>query len=213
MRAWFSTCTTPSGGQQLLDQVVLLVVERRAAEVRDRHRAAVLARPSPRRGRARIRSTIMSIAVSSGSSSHAVPCGPAVLDAVLAQRPVVQALGRRALRAEAAARDRARGVAFDLCHGAVLDVDELPAADGAERADRVHDLVGRSSRGRSAFVRSDCAAFPVPSRSPSRTWRTTGHVSSRSLSPTAPHVPARAPAETPLRVSFARARQRRYRDG
>ena len=40
MRAWFSICTAPERGEQLLDEVVLLVVERRAAEAREAARAA-----------------------------------------------------------------------------------------------------------------------------------------------------------------------------
>src|SRR6185369_4030953 len=67
---------------------------------------------------------------------------PPVLDLVLAERVVRVRLRRGALRAQPAARDRARRVALDLDDLAVLDVDELSAADGAVRADRVDDALG-----------------------------------------------------------------------
>ena len=121
MRAWFSICTAPSGGEELLDQVVLLVVERGAAEVGEPERARAAGAPSPRacssHVRARVattRSAIMSIAVSRSSSSHSRAVGAPVLDPVLAHRAVHELLGRRPLRAEPAARDRAVGVALDL---------------------------------------------------------------------------------------------------
>ena len=68
-------------GEELLDEVVLLVVEGRAAEAGDAHGAAERAcRPSsaPARPAVRVsmtRSAIMSIAVSRSRSSHSVPCG------------------------------------------------------------------------------------------------------------------------------------------
>src|SRR5204862_952817 len=66
----------------------------------------------------------------------------AVLDLVLAQRSLVHVLRSRALGAEPAARDGARRIALDLRDRALLDVDQLGAADGAEGADRVDDVVG-----------------------------------------------------------------------
>src|SRR5262249_27018535 len=66
----------------------------------------------------------------------------AVLDLVLAQRALDVVLRRRALGAEAAACDRTRRVTFDLRLLAVLDVDELRAADRAVGTDRADDLVG-----------------------------------------------------------------------
>src|SRR5207249_1093186 len=47
------------------------------------------------------------------------------------------------LRAQAPARDRARGIALDLTHALVVDEHLLPAADRAVRADRVDGLVRR----------------------------------------------------------------------
>src|SRR5579871_984284 len=132
---------------ELLDEVVLLVVERRAAEVPDRHRAvrrvAVLGCRLPRRG-ARCDDPV-------GDHLHRVAEGEllpggavrrAVLDLVLAERAVREALRRLALRAEAPARDRGRRVALDVRDLAALDVDQLAAADGAVRADGADDAVG-----------------------------------------------------------------------
>ena len=77
--------------EQLLDQVVLLVVERRAAEVREAERAAQRRGPSAScssQVAARVaitRSAIMSIARSRSSSSHSVPYGRRYLTRVLAR--------------------------------------------------------------------------------------------------------------------------------
>src|SRR5205814_6651477 len=65
-----------------------------------------------------------------------------VLDLVLAQRALDVRLRGLALRAEAAARDRAGGIALDVGDLAALDVDELAAADRAVGADRLDDVVG-----------------------------------------------------------------------
>src|SRR5581483_1815193 len=67
---------------------------------------------------------------------------PAVLHLVLAQGRLDVALRRLTLRAQAAARDGAGGVALDVRDLAVLHVHELAAADGAVRADRLHHVVG-----------------------------------------------------------------------
>src|SRR4029079_5675956 len=67
--------------------------------------------------------------------------GAAVFDLVLAQRRLHVALRRLPLGAEPPARDRARRVALDVRHLAILDVDELAAADGAVRADRLDDVL------------------------------------------------------------------------
>ena len=90
---------------ELLDQVVLLVVERRAAEVADRQRAVAVALVRPRSAArvSTIRSAIISIASSSESSSQCRAVGPAVLDLVLAQRALDVRLRGLALGAEAAA--------------------------------------------------------------------------------------------------------------
>src|SRR5207247_7864295 len=123
--------------EQLLDQVVLFVVERRAAERRDRERAVerlpvllVLPRLRARRDDA------------VGDHVHRVlerqrlprrSMGWPVLDAILAQRALDEVLRRRALRAEAPARDRALRVALDLRDLPVLDEDQLAAPDGSLR--------------------------------------------------------------------------------
>src|SRR5204863_1716666 len=132
---------------QLLDDVVLLVVERGAPEVADRHRAvrglSVLGLRLPRR-RARLDDPV-------GAELHrrievelfpGVAVGPAVLDLVLAQRALDIALRGLPLRAQPTARDGARGIPLDVRHLAVLDVDELAAADRAVGADRLDDVVG-----------------------------------------------------------------------
>ena len=132
-------------GERLLDEVVLLVVERRAAEVREPHRAV-----------------------------HAVAVVVDVLPAVLAggdhalgdhvhrlvelellplrpARPAVQHLGQparlldelargRALRAQRPLVDRGARVALDRDELAAARVDDLAAADRAVRADGLRDL-------------------------------------------------------------------------
>ena len=126
MRAWFSTCTTPSARHQLLDQVVLLVVERRAAEVADRHRAVrgtpVVGLRLPRVAArvSTIRSAIMSIASSSDELLPCVPYGRRYFTLYSRSGLVRVALRGLALRAEPAARDRARRVALDVGDLAVL---------------------------------------------------------------------------------------------
>src|SRR5690606_34951311 len=134
-------------GEQLLDQVVLLVVEGGAAEAREAHRPPdpqpVLGLPLPA-GAARLDHPV-------GDHVHrrveveALPLGAvraAVEDPVLPCRPGGQLEGGRALRAQPPPADRRVRVALDLDDLAVLDVDVLPAADRAVRADRLHDLVG-----------------------------------------------------------------------
>ena len=72
-----------------------------------------------------------------------------------------------------AARDQAVGIALDLGHPAVLDVDGSPQPT-AQNGSRLDDpvCVG-GSRDRSAAERSDRAAEPRPLGSP-RSWRSTG---------------------------------------
>src|SRR4051794_20193267 len=136
----------PHRREELLDEVVLLVVERRAAEMREPEGAL--------HANARV---VLVLPARGARGDHAVgdhvhrlvelellPLGAvraAVLDLVLAHRALHHLLARRALRTEAAARDRAVGVTLDLRHLAVLHVDELGAADGAVGADRLHHLV------------------------------------------------------------------------
>ena len=132
---------------QLLDQVVLLVVERRAAEVRRSPSVRFAGSPLSSRSRhvsarvSTIRSAIISIASSSGSSSQASRTGRRYLTLYSRSGLCDVALRRLPLRAQAAAGDRARRVALDLADLAVLDVDELAAADRAVRADRLDDVL------------------------------------------------------------------------
>ena len=77
--------------EQLLDEVVLLVVQRRAAEAGDAQRAADRSPSSSMSCQVSCagldtRSAIMSIAVSRSRSSHSVPYGRAVADLRLPQR-------------------------------------------------------------------------------------------------------------------------------
>src|SRR5205085_11335309 len=71
-----------------------------------------------------------------------VAVGAPILDLVLAQRALDVALRGLPLRTEAAPRDRACGIALDVRDLPVLDMDELAAADGAVRTDRLHHVVG-----------------------------------------------------------------------
>src|SRR6185437_1088910 len=146
----------PERDAKLLDQVVLLVVERRAAEVADCHRAV--------RGRAVVGQLfpVGRAGLDDPVDDHlhrfverellpARAVRPAVLDLVLAQRAPDIRLRGLSLRAEAAARDRAGGVALDVLDLAVLDVDELPAADRAVGTDRLNNVVGLLDAGAQGF--------------------------------------------------------------
>ena len=184
MRAWFSTWTTPSASK-LLDQVVLLVVERRAAEVADRRASASPGSRQASRSASRlacrsIRSTIISIASSRRAPPTRVPYGRRYLTLYSRSGPL-EALRRLALRAEAAARDRARRIAFDLRDLAVLHVHELrrsrPRSTG--RPNRRHESA-LAIRGFNCLDCCDCAALPSPSGSPSASCRTSGRSSDGS---------------------------------
>ena len=134
------------GREELLDQVVLLVVERRAAEVGEAERAvdppalvvgvlpAVLAR---RRSRARRSCPSPSRA---SSSSHSVAARAAVLDLREAVGLLDELARGRALRAERALVDRRARVALDVDELAAARVDDLAAADRAVGADRLGGL-------------------------------------------------------------------------
>ena len=137
----------PKRRHQLLDQVVLLVVERCPAEIGDTRGAPgpVPFVVGPARFPLRVvrtRSAIISIACSSGSSSHAVPYGRRYLtfdsrSGLLTYPSEADPFGHRRPR-----RDRARRVALDLRYLAALLVDELRAPDSAVGADRLRDRVG-----------------------------------------------------------------------
>src|SRR5712691_4685120 len=130
-------------GEELLDQVVLLVVEGGAAVGPDRHRP--------------VRHPVLLIArlpVLGPGPDHAVgdhvhrlverhlapapAVGRPVFHRVLAQRPIDQLSRGGALRTEPAARNRAVRVALDLRHHAVLDEDTLAATHRAEGTDGFH---------------------------------------------------------------------------
>src|SRR5439155_3407711 len=131
---------------QLLDQVVLLVVEGRAAEHRDPHRpgepVALLVRVLP--GRAPGFDHPVGDHVHRLVEPELLPLraiGAPVPNLRQPQGAGDETLRGGALGAEPAARDRAVGVALDLVDLAVADVDELPAADRAVRADGLDDVL------------------------------------------------------------------------
>ena len=115
------SATAPSAGEQLLDQVVLLVVERRAAEVGEAA-ACGSARRLARRAPSQVARAGGDHAV--GDHVHRllerrapptrVPCGRRYWTFVLAARAGDELQRRRALRAQPAARDRRVRVALDL---------------------------------------------------------------------------------------------------
>ena len=143
-----------------------------------------------------IRSAIMSIASSRSSSCHSVACGGRYLTRARA-RAGDQRLGRRALWAEPAARDRGVGIAFDLGDGAVLDVDPLAAPHGAVRADRLHDPVGvagaRMQRRRVTRARGRATGGRIAAALPEQ--RPAGHEAAELAHPES-IVPTRIAGET-----------------
>ena len=157
MRAWFSTCTMPERGEQLLDEVVFFVVERGAAEMRDRQRAID-----------RLPFVTFLLPVRVARALHALgdhvhrrlerqlgPLGPvrlAIEHAIRAMVPGDQLVGRRALGTKAPFADRRFGIAFDVGDPLILHVDQLPATDGAIGADRSHDPI-RALRARAQRAR------------------------------------------------------------
>ena len=60
------------------------------------------------------------------------------------------------------------GIALDLGDPAVLDVDELAAADGAVGTDRLDDAIGVRGAAASVAERGDCAVGPNQRASRSR---------------------------------------------
>ncbi len=145
-------------GEQLLDQVVLFVVQRRPAQAGEAQRApgalAVDLPCQPCRRAAMTRSAIMSIAGRGRASSHSVPYGRRYSTWYSRRVAGGQLQAGRALGAQPAAADRRVRVTFDLGDLAVLDVDLLPAADRAVRADRLDHLVGGRRRGPDAAGRA-----------------------------------------------------------
>src|SRR5829696_1092837 len=131
--------------EELLDQVVLLVVERGAAQVREAHRAvdapAVLVLDLP----------VVLAGADDALGDHVHrrleldllplrPARPAVLDLGEATGLLDQLARGRALRAQRALVDRRARVALDVDELAVAGVHDLTAADGAVGADRLGRL-------------------------------------------------------------------------
>ena len=158
-----------AAGEELLDQVVLFVVERRAAEVRDRCGTASAAGPSsssraprsraracPRRGR---RPCPCAVSRSSscplGRVRRAVPHASWLAPRASAARSSPRPSGRGGPR-RSATRDRLRSTP-----AAVAVEDELAAADGAVRTHRSRDggVSCAAQRARAALI----ASRPVPS--------------------------------------------------
>src|SRR5581483_7748032 len=133
-------------GEELLDEVVLFVVERRPAEVREPERAAhALVTDVPLPTRPPRRDDAVGDHVHRVVEREVLPLRrvrPAVLDAVLTGGAGGELQRRRALRAQPAAADGRVGITLDLRDLAVLDVDELAAPDGAVRAHRLRDVIG-----------------------------------------------------------------------
>src|SRR6266498_2669406 len=189
----------PERGEQLLDEVVLLVVQGRPAEAGHSQRAvdpaALLVVLLP--------GLLAGLDDPVGDHLHGplerelLPLGamgPPVLDLGLAQRGGDQALGRRALGAEATARDRAVGVALDLGDLLVLHEHELAATDravGADRADHpVRLLRARGQRPRPLRL----GAFAEPEGIPRPHLP---HQRQRPQQPANLHLRSPPPASTP----------------
>ncbi|EGJ79163.1 putative formate dehydrogenase, alpha subunit [Streptomyces sp. Tu6071] len=138
-------------GEELLDEVVLLVVERRAAEARDAHRARgahPVALPLPGLGAGA--DDALGDHVHRRLQVERLPVGavrPAVQDLVAARGARRELERGGALGAQAAPADGRGGVALDLRDLLALDVDLLAAADGAVRAHRADDAVGGGGTG------------------------------------------------------------------
>src|SRR5699024_10733926 len=153
------------GGEELLDQIVLLVVDGRAAEAGDAHRApegaALLVLVLP----------VLPAGLDEAVGDHVhrrveievLPLGrvrAAVAHRGLAEVGVRELLAGRALGAQPAAGDRGLRVPLDLDDLAVLMEDALAAADGAVGADALGHAIGRAgARHRAAGPRGrDSAA-------------------------------------------------------
>src|SRR4029453_2361768 len=130
-------------GEELLDQVVLFVVERCAAERADAEGAidfqrALAGLDLGLPGRLPSRDYAIGDHLHRLLERERFPFGAVgtpVLDPVLAQRARHETLRGRALRAETTARDRACRIALDLRDLVAFGIDELPAADRTVRAD------------------------------------------------------------------------------
>src|SRR5262249_37835403 len=139
-------------GEQLLDEVVLLVVQRRPAQAGDAEgtvqRPALVVDVLP--GLVAGRDDPIGDHVERDVEVEILPVRavrPAVTYLGLPQRAGHQALARRPLGAQPAARDRTVRVALDLADLAILDVHLLAAADRTVRADRAGHRIGRLGAG------------------------------------------------------------------
>src|SRR4051794_14534899 len=157
------------GRPELLDEVVLLVVQRRAAEVGDAHRAVgavpvqLLLPGLPARLDDPVGHHVQRLVQRQPFPVRAVRA--AVQDVVAPGRAGGQLERAGALRAESSAVDRRVRIALDLDDLLVLDVHVLGAADPAVWADGFHDPVGgggaRLQRGGRGRLRRDAAAERV----------------------------------------------------
>src|SRR3954471_6536915 len=156
------------GREELLDQVVLLVVERGAAQVRNAQGAVehgLLALDLLRR----LPGALAGGDEAVGDHVHR-PFQVDLFPAVRPRRPVLrlrlpprvgdELLRRRPLGAQAPAGDRRVGVTLDLDDLLVAHVDLLPAADGAVGADRLDHAV-RLLRARPELFRAPGARGPT----------------------------------------------------
>src|SRR4051812_36412815 len=138
-------------GEQLLDEVVLLVVQGRAAEAGEAQRP-----PGPLALRLPLPRLVAGADDPVGDHVHRlVEVDPLPLRGVrsaiervlLARLPRRQLQARAALGAQPTTADRGVGVALDLDDLLVLDVDGLAATDRAVRTDRLDRFVrGRGAR-------------------------------------------------------------------
>ena len=171
--------------EELLHQIVLLVVERRATQAGDAERPAqrppllvdVLPGLPPRLDHA------VGDHVHRPVERELLPprsVRAPVLDLVLAQRARHVVPRRGALRAQAAAGDRAVGVALDLRDRAVLDEHALPASDRAVRADRLDHALG-TVRSRPQTSRAGPTARRAQARADLRATARAAATTSRGL--------------------------------
>src|SRR3954470_20404191 len=158
-------------GEQLLDQVVLLVVERGAAEVREAECAidpmpvVVALLPALLAGRDRP----LGDHVHRPVELELLPlgaAGPAIAHLRQAARLLDELARRGPLRAQRALVDGRARVALDIDELAVARVDALAAADGAVRADRLGGLQARHARARAQGLVGDRGRTQSPVQDP-----------------------------------------------
>src|SRR5690606_6738878 len=195
------------GGEQLLDEVVLLIVERRAAQGRDAHGATQ--RPTVLVGVLPPVPAGLDEAVGDhvdrGVEGQLLPVGRvggAIEDLGLPARGVDELLAGGALRAQPAAGDRRVGVTLDLDDPLVLDEHALAASHRAVGADALQyairggcagsDLTGLARGHRLAATESVCRA-ELPEDRPLQRAEPC-HVPDHSAYPRSPRSCASKPA-------------------